>query len=348
MLADLMDNFVCVRLVRAENLDLSLFRFDPDLAFAVFFMNADQTLYGRFGSRSDFYDAERDVSLEGLKKAMQGALELHLQIDQWREALQAKRGPMPKYRKLSDFPTRSSGYSRVFYGEGGSCTHCHDLRTTEQMAYRRTGQPMPDPVLFAWPMPDEIGLRLDPTETARVVSVRAGSLAERAGFQIDDHIEKLDGQPILSIADVQWVLQMASDTAKLTVDITRGDHPQQLHLQLESGWRRKMNISWRTTTRRLRRLILDGISYEDLSSAARQEHGLKKDVLALRAATGVSRNSDRPIRRDDIIVAVEGSDQHMTEGELIAYLVQKKMPGDELKLTILRNGQRLDTTLIVK
>ena len=66
MLAELMEQFICVRLVRTENLDLSVFQFDPDLTFAVFFLNADNTVYGRYGSRSDRLDAKREMSLNGL------------------------------------------------------------------------------------------------------------------------------------------------------------------------------------------------------------------------------------------------------------------------------------------
>jgi hypothetical protein len=55
---------VCVRLVQANALDLTLFQFDYDLSFAVFFLNADRTVYGRFGSRSDRAEAIRDMSIE--------------------------------------------------------------------------------------------------------------------------------------------------------------------------------------------------------------------------------------------------------------------------------------------
>ena len=48
-----MDQFVCVRLVQANTIDLTRFQFDFDLTFAAFFLNADLTIYGRFGSRSD-------------------------------------------------------------------------------------------------------------------------------------------------------------------------------------------------------------------------------------------------------------------------------------------------------
>ena len=58
-------------------------------------------------------------------------------------------------------------------------------------------------------MPDWLGLMLDPDEKATVKSVAAGSSAERAGFKVADRIQTLAGQPIISIADVQWVLEQA-------------------------------------------------------------------------------------------------------------------------------------------
>src|SRR6476646_8670625 len=75
--ADLMDQFVCVRIVQANGMDLSLFQFDFDLTFVAFFMNADTTIYGRFGSRSDRKEAAKEITLEGLRKALSGALDLH-------------------------------------------------------------------------------------------------------------------------------------------------------------------------------------------------------------------------------------------------------------------------------
>ncbi len=64
-----MDRFVCVRIIQANGMDLSQFQFDFDLTFAAFFMNADKTLYGRFGTRSD-KKAMRDISIEGLGEAL--------------------------------------------------------------------------------------------------------------------------------------------------------------------------------------------------------------------------------------------------------------------------------------
>ena len=41
-----MSQFVGVRMVKVNSMDLSLFQFDYDMTFAVFFMNADKKVYG--------------------------------------------------------------------------------------------------------------------------------------------------------------------------------------------------------------------------------------------------------------------------------------------------------------
>ena len=72
-LKPLMDQFVRVRQISTNGLDLSLFQYDYDQSFAVFLLNADRTIYGRFGTRSHHTLWSEDVSIEGLAKAMQGA-----------------------------------------------------------------------------------------------------------------------------------------------------------------------------------------------------------------------------------------------------------------------------------
>ncbi len=46
----LLEPFVRVRIVGTNGLDLSLFEFDTDQSFCVFFFNADRTLYARYGT----------------------------------------------------------------------------------------------------------------------------------------------------------------------------------------------------------------------------------------------------------------------------------------------------------
>src|SRR5438309_4686001 len=49
-LAPLLDRFVCVRIINANALDLSLFQFDYDLSFSALFLNGDGAVYARYGS----------------------------------------------------------------------------------------------------------------------------------------------------------------------------------------------------------------------------------------------------------------------------------------------------------
>src|SRR5687767_10841194 len=66
----LLDEYVCVRVVYANAMDLSLFQFDYDQSWAAFMMNADKTIYGRYGTRSHQHESEDDVSLNGFAEAL--------------------------------------------------------------------------------------------------------------------------------------------------------------------------------------------------------------------------------------------------------------------------------------
>ena len=51
------------------------------------------------------------------------------------------------------------------------------------------------------------------------------------------------------------------------------------------------------------------------------------------------------VLKDDIVVAFDGQKQRMTETELLAYALQQKRPGDEVPVTVWRNGERLDVKI---
>ena len=99
----LLEKFVCVRVVSTNGLDLSLFQFDYDQSFAAFLLNADGTIYGRFGTRSHRTSWSDDVSIEGLAKALAGALELHSGVpeEQGGAGGQARAGAGGRRRRRS-------------------------------------------------------------------------------------------------------------------------------------------------------------------------------------------------------------------------------------------------------
>src|ERR1043166_4014771 len=134
-----MDRFVCVRLVQGNALDLSLFQFDYDLTFAAFFMNADRTIYGRFGSRSEREDATRDLSIDGFRKALAAALELHKHYPANKASLAGKQPKPARFKTPDEFPLLHGRFQAKLDYEGKlvqSCMHCHQVREAERHFYR--------------------------------------------------------------------------------------------------------------------------------------------------------------------------------------------------------------------
>lgn len=344
----LLDQFVCVRIVHANGLDLSLFQYDYDQSFAAFFLNADQTIYGRYGTRSHETESDRDVSVEGFAKALAGALELHRRFPEVREALAAKRGPQAPISVPEEFPSLKGRYGSKLDYEGnvvGSCIHCHQVGEALRLVYRARTEPIPDKILFPYPLSAVLGLVMDPKEMATVLEVAGDSSAEKDGFRTGDQIISLQGQPLLSIADLQWVLHNAPDEGQLKAEVVRGGQKLQLPLTLESGWRRHSDISWRATSWDLRRMTTGGLKLEELSADDRQQAGLSDESLALRVkhvgqygAHAAAKNAG--FQKGDVLVTLDGSDKRLSESELMTRLINEHRPGDLMPVVVLRNGKR--------
>lgn len=344
-----MDRFVRVRIVQANALNLAQFQFDFDLTFAAFLMNVDGTIYGRYGTRSSQKAAASDISIEGFREALEGALKLHAGYPANRRQLAAKRSTTkPRFPVPEQYPDLRRFKAKLDYkGQvARSCMHCHMVQAAERKMWRTAGKPVPDHVLYPWPLPRVVGLKLDPKRAASVLSVEKGSAAERAGFRQGDRIATLGGQPLVSIADVQWVLHNAGDTARLTAGVFRENKATSLTMTLSKGWRRRSDIAWRTTTWDLRRMATGGLVLEDLSAAARKKAKLGLQVLALRVKH-VGQYNEHAVakragfRKGDIIVTFGGSSLRITETQLIARGVTRYKRGQRIPVTVLRAGRRV-------
>ena len=348
-----MDSFICVRLVQANALDLTLFQFDYDLTFAVFLMNADKTIYGRYGSRSERKDATKDISIESFREALAAALDLHKRFPADKASLAGKQPRPTNFRTPDDFPSLTGKYKPTLDYEGRvvqSCLHCHQVRDAERLYFRDQRKPIPDEVLYPYPMPNAVGLALDPKEKAKVKSTATGSAAEKAGFKVGDEILTFEGQPILSIADVQWVLNNAREPAALKARVLRGRKKINLTLELDKDWRRRNDITWRTTTWDLRRMAAGGLVLEDSTTEERHDAKLANDALALRVKY-VGEYGEHAVakkagfKKNDILVNVSGQTSRLTESELFGYLLQNKMPGEKIPVAVLRGRERVDLEL---
>src|SRR5438309_1493472 len=197
IIRDLLDEFVCVRIVQANTIDLTRFQHDFDQSFSAYLMNPDLTIYGRFGTRSARPEHE-DISLEGLRKAMEAALRMHKDYQGVKSSLTGKQVEQARYKTPRDYPSLSGKYGEAIDYEGKtakSCMHCHQIREAERLVYRSTREPIPDEVLFPYPDPAVLGLKMDPKAMATVERVTPGTHAERAGLRAGDEITTLAGPP---------------------------------------------------------------------------------------------------------------------------------------------------------
>lgn len=350
----LLDQFVRVRIVGTNGLDLSLFQFDTDQSFTAFLLNADGTIYGRFGTRSHRTEWVGDVSLPGLAKALEGALDLHRNYPANREQLAAKRGPKPEFASPELFPSLKDKFTAKLNYEGNvvqSCIHCHQIGDAVRDLYRSKHEALPEKVLFPYPHPKAIGLILDPKERASILEVTADSPAAVSGFQAGDQIQTLAGQPLLSMADVQWVLHQTSpEGATIPARVVRDGKTIELTLKLSPGWRRLDAIEWRVSSWGLRRMVLGGLVLEPLPNGSRKAAGAPESGMALKVKHvgqygphATARNAG--FQKDDIIVAFDGKADWQREGDLLAFGMTQLKAGDSVKVKVIRGGKPLELTL---
>ena len=345
-----------VRIVQGNGMDLSLFQFDYDLTFSVFFMNTDKTIYGRFGTRAEYENAAKDISIEGFKQALEAALALHEGYPDNREVLAAKTGPESIKKTPEGFPALLRYSATLDFDSriNQQCIHCHQIGEAQREIHWYDRKPIPDEILYPFPMPDVLGLHFSPKHRAKISKVVSGSSAEKDGFRRADEILTLDGQPIISIADVQWVLHRTPENTTLPATVDRHGKEINLTLTLNPGWRKGSDISWRTTTGELRLVALGGMVLKDLSDAERQRSGIEDTEMALNVET-VSRGGRRSsgqtnaqragIRRGDIIVAYGDRTNRLTESGIIGYVLQDKPQAKTLPIKLLRNGEQIDVEL---
>ncbi|MFN0019280.1 MAG: Trx7/PDZ domain-containing (seleno)protein [Pirellulaceae bacterium] len=352
----LLDEFVRVRIVHANGMDLSLFQFDYDQSMAAFFLNADMTIYGRFGTRSDQTESDADVSVEGFGAALKGALALHKAYPANKALFAAKRGTEVPIKVPEEFPNLKGKYGSKLNYEGKvvqSCIHCHQVGESVRLVNRKPGKPLAEEVLYPYPHPKILGLIMDPKEMARVQEVTRDSEAEKFGFKAGDDILSLAGQPLLSIGDFQWVLHNAGKTDRLDAEVLRDGKKIPLLLRLSAGWRQKGDISWRATSWDLRRMATGGLLLGPLTDDERKSAKLTENALALRikhageyGEHAAAKNAG--FRKGDILVELDGSSAPLTESELLVAMMNGKKPGDKVSAVVLREGKRIELKLPIQ
>lgn len=341
-LADLTkDNFICVRQVEMKNVDLSVFQFDHDLNWAGFFLNADGTVYARYGTQSE-KGADAYNNVKGLANTMKRVLELHSNYPS-NKALFAGKLPEPKpWKKPRDMKFLQTKLLNEAKTSRKNCIHCHNIHDAEHGQWTADGTFTKDK-LWRYPLPENVGLTIDRSDGRTITEVEPSSPAAIAGLQPGQEIDLVNGQAISSIADIQWVLhhQPNSDDAAVSITLVDG---QQTTVALTQGWK-VIDISWRGSLYSVSPVIR--VWMPPLNSFDKEKRGLPDGSNALlvkwinMGSPSGQAAKKAGLRNGDLVLEFDGKP---VAGNHASFLTQLKLNykvGDTVPLTILRGKKRM-------
>jgi serine protease Do len=330
----LANKFVRVRLAEIEKSDLNVFEFDYDVTFMIFFLGADQQVYGRYGGRDAKSDSGR-MSIAGLKYAMQAALKSHEES----QKLAQQKAPVEQEKALM---VRDLASSRRYRG----CIHCHQVREILNAELKREGKWSRNDI-FRYPLPDNLGLVLDIDQGDLIKEIVEGSEASKAGLQVGDVVEKIAGLNVHSLGDAQFALDGAPKTGGVSIQVQRKGKSIAAKIQLHEGWR-KASFGWRPSMRsHTHYLPLLG---KDLTVDEKKKLGLAADQLAFRQRDpAAQRVLDAGIRPGDIIVGLDDRKMtNMTAIQFRLFVQGNYLTGDKVVIQMIREGKKMDIPMHLK
>ena len=314
-------------MTRIDDLDLNLFDFDYDLTFTVFFLDADERVYARYGGR-DAESPDARQSLEGLRYTMQSVLAMHQRTE---KLFAPKAQESPKY--LREFAgSRRRG-----------CMHCHQVKEVLNGDLQRTGQWSRDSV-WRYPLPENLGFVLEKDRGNVIKEIHDKSPASAAGLRVGDMLQRLNGVPIHSFGDAQLALDRAPKAGSMDIAVRRGEQVLEAKLALPEGWR-KGDITWRPSMQRLVPAArLYGI---DLTPEEKKALGLTATQLAFRQKDGVPAQARTAgIRGGDIILGVDDKPlDGMDVIDFLRYVRRTYLIGDRVTVNLLRDGKRMNPAM---
>lgn len=345
---ELAKRFVPVRQVEMKEVDLSQFQFDYDLNWAAMFLNADGTVYARYGTQStegpDAYN-----SAASLVKTMRRVLELHEKYPDNRSLLDGKRGADRPWKTALDMPGLPDKDKLRGQTERANCIHCHNIHDAEVLGAWDAGTYAQE-MLWRYPYPENIGLEIDRSDGRRIQRAVPGSVLEKMDGLAGAELVEVNGQAITSVADIQWALHSLPREKEFVEFVTAQDGKTRSNIiPLPEGWR-KTDISWRgsiwSVPPRLR------IWLPEPDEKERAKHKLPEGTPAVVARwinTGEEAGrvaTKAGLQTGDLIVEVDGKPVPTGNGaEFSTFVKLNYNPGQKLPLTVFRDGKRVQIEL---
>ncbi len=318
-----------------DNVDIGLFEHDRHNTLYYYILNADEQIYMRYGGR-DSAEPDTYLSLESLEIALQKGLELH-----------AKRTTLPKQSRPS--PDFAKNYpllvERTF--ARGQCVECHLIGDFQNL--RRERDKSIDNMTHLYRSPDirTIGIHLDIPKG--LVVAKAEGAAATAGIQPGDRIVGINGTPVYTFADLQHAYdktdRRAAKQIQLTVD-RPGDSAaaREFVVNLPPRWW-LYDVTYRQSSVEPRLYF----GCQPMTAADKKKHELKPEGFACtvnRVDSFALSVKSHSLQVGDIVYGVNGVQRDDFAHTAELYMKLYMTPGDSAKLDVIRNGARLESSLL--
>ena len=178
-----LSQYVCVRIVRMDDVDVGLFDRDWNNTLYFFLLNADEQIYMRYGGR-DSASPDTYLDLSSLELALQQGVELHRQY--------LSGGAKPVTRPKPIFPREIPLLvERTF--KQRQCVECHLIGNFQNLQREQAGTLEKLTHLYRSPDIKTLGITLDVPKG--LVVKEAGGAVQAAGMKPGDRITGLERHP---------------------------------------------------------------------------------------------------------------------------------------------------------
>ncbi len=306
-------------------MDLRHFEFDYDLTWFCFILDPDLGILGRYGGRDASGPDDRN-SLKGLRFALEMALKTR------------DKGIKPPTGK----PLRAEDYPASKKHKG--CIHCHNIKEFQRADQLARGD-FDRNELWAYPLPDNLGLVLDVDQGNRIAKVLPGSSAAAIGLAQGDILLSLKDRPIHSFADASFVLHKHF-AGPIGIRWKRGTEAMEGELLPKVDWR-KSNITWRPSMLD----ILPGVPFggEDLTDQEKVALNISKNLPAFRQGDLVhAKLKAAGFQPRDVVLGIPGQKIEGKMDDFLGYLRRNYLVGDTIRFRVLRSEKELELELLLR
>ncbi len=335
-----------------NGVDLARFDFDYDTTWHAFFLDADLNIYSRYGGR-DEESSDGRLSTESLVTTMREVLAVHERRQKRVSNVPLPAGETPVGDGDPDIDFHPAPGRRttpedipLLKANHQGCVHCHQVREYRLLqAFHDKTFARND--LFVYPLPENIGLRFDRRHGHKIESVTPDSPSAKSGLLAGDLVTRLGNVPVHSEQDVRWALHKMAAGAQpwVTVDRAAAGSAQRqtvrVQLRLSGNWR-GTELGWRKSLRSVP-LAMGFLAY-DLGREERRSAMLPDDRLFIKVVSirGPGLATNLGLEKGDLITALEGGRHDRSFEDFKSDLLRRYLPGDSVRLTVLRNDKSVD------